>query len=176
LFRFLGFVYRIFFVIMRKQVFGRQFKRDKNERKALFNGLISAMILRESITTAEEKAKAIKGDLDKLVTKAKKQKKVQLSKNLKPFEVDKLINVIAPRYKKRAGGYTRIIRTGNRFNDNASMVILQWVEGDTVENSEAITKDSKVKKVETKEVKKTPAKKSLIPSKLKIGKKTKESK
>jgi large subunit ribosomal protein L17 len=159
---------------MRKQVFGRQFKRDANERKALFNGLISAMILRESITTTEQKAKAIKGDLEKLVTKAKKNKKELLSKNLKPFEVEKLINVIAPRYKNRAGGYTRIIRTGKRFNDNASMVILQWVEGSVEQNTEVKEKNSAKKN--SKEDKKVPAKKSLIPSKLARGKKSSAAK
>jgi large subunit ribosomal protein L17 len=115
---------------MRKQVFGRQFKRDKNERKALFSGLISAMILRGRISTTEQKAKAIKGDLEKLVTKAKKGEsaKRELSKSLKPFEVDKMINQIAPVFKDRNGGYTKIIRTGKRFNDNASTVIMEWVE------------------------------------------------
>lgn len=115
---------------MRKQVFGRQFKRDKNERKALFSGLISAMILRGRISTTEQKAKAIKGDLEKLVTKAKKGEtaKRELSKSLKPFEVERMINQIAPVFKDRNGGYTRLIRTGKRFNDDASMVIMEWVE------------------------------------------------
>jgi large subunit ribosomal protein L17 len=119
-----------FIVYMRKQVFGRQFKRDKNERKALFQGLISAVILRGRISTTEEKAKSIKGDLEKLVTKAKKgeEARVQLRKTLKPFETDKMINVIGPAFKDRNGGYTRIVKTGRRFNDNASTAILEWVE------------------------------------------------
>ena len=57
---------------MRKNVFGRQFKRDKNERAALFKGLISSLVLHERIKTTEEKAKAIKGEVDKIITKAKK--------------------------------------------------------------------------------------------------------
>ena len=121
---------------MRKQIFGRKFKRDKNARKALFNGLISAMVLNGSIKTTEQKAKAIKGDLEKLVTKAKKEKEVAkklLQSSLKNNEIEKMINVIAPGFKNRAGGYTRIIKTGRRFNDDASMVILQWVEMEKVE-------------------------------------------
>lgn len=115
---------------MRKQVFGRKFKRDKNERKALFNGLISSLILKGRIETTLEKAKSVQGDIEKLVTKAKKgeEARVELKKRLKAFEVDKMINQIAPVFKDRPGGYTRIIKTGKRFNDNASTAILEWVE------------------------------------------------
>ena len=127
---------------MRKQVFGRKFKRDKNERKALFSGLISAMVLKGRITTTEEKAKAIRGELEKLVTKAKKEKKELLGKNLKPFEVDKFINEIGPTFKDRNGGYTRIIKTGRRISDNAGMAILEWTE------------EIKIKTEKTKEPKK----------------------
>ena len=57
---------------MRKNVFGRQLKRDTNERKALFKSLISSLVLTGGIKTTEEKAKAIRGDVDKIITKAKK--------------------------------------------------------------------------------------------------------
>ncbi len=115
---------------MRKQVFGRKFKRDKNQRKALFSGLISAMILNGKIKTTEEKAKAIRGELEKLVTKAKKgeSSKRLLAPYLKPFEVEKMINEIGPTFKDRNGGYTRIIKAGRRFSDNAAVAILEWVE------------------------------------------------
>lgn len=115
---------------MRKQVFGRKFKRDKNERKALFSGLISSMILKGRIETTEEKAKAIRGDLEKMVTKAKKgeSSKRLLYKDLTSFEVEKMINQIGPSFANRAGGYTRIIKTGKRFNDNAGMAIMEWTE------------------------------------------------
>lgn len=120
---------------MRKQVFGRRLKRDKNERKALFNGLISAMVINGKIQTTEEKAKSIKGELEKLVTKAKKEQAIArrlLQSHLKPLEIEKMVNEIAPRFKNRAGGYTRIIKTGKRFNDNASMVIMSWVKGEEI--------------------------------------------
>ncbi len=142
---------------MRKQIYGRQFKRDKNERKALFQGLISAVILKDRISTTLEKAKAVQPDLEKLVTKAKKGEsaKLELKKSLKPFEIDKMINVIAPVFKDRNGGYTRIIKTGKRFNDNASTAILEWVEAIPVE----VKKETK--KVANKETK-TPVKKSRL--------------
>jgi len=153
---------------MRKQIFGRQFKRDKNERKALFQGLISAMILRGRIETTEQKAKSVRGDLEKLVTKSKKGEmaRLQLKKSLKPFEIDKMINNIAPVFKDRNGGYTRLIRKGRRFNDDASMVIMEWVEA--IPTASAIVADKAVKKsakkVERKETKlevKKPVKKTV---------------
>ena len=121
---------------MRKNVFGRQFKRDKNERTALFKGLISHLVLNERIKTTEEKAKSIKADVDKIITKAKsdlaKAKKGEakarylLQKQLPKDAIKKVIFEIAPRFAKRQGGYTRIIRIGRRFSDNASMVLMEW--------------------------------------------------
>lgn len=149
---------------MRKQVFGRQFKRDKNERKALFNGLISSMILHGRINTTEEKAKSIKADVEKIVTKAKKDEATArrlLKGILKDHEIDKMINEVGPRFKNRAGGYTRIIKTGRRFSDNASMAIMEWVEGPTDAKALAGKKasDDKKLKASKKEVKKPAVKK-----------------
>ncbi|OGH20091.1 MAG: 50S ribosomal protein L17 [Candidatus Levybacteria bacterium RIFCSPHIGHO2_02_FULL_37_13] len=115
---------------MRKNVFGRQFKRDKNERAALFKGLISSLVLHERIKTTEEKAKAIKGEVDKIITKAKKgdlAARHLLQGQLAKKEVEKLILEIAPRFNGRQGGYTRTIRIGRRFSDNAQMVLMEWV-------------------------------------------------
>lgn len=153
---------RFEFFIMKKQIFGRRFKRDENERKALFSGLISAMIINGSIKTTEQKAKAIKGDLDKLITKAKKEESEArrlLKGKVKDSEITKIINEIAPRFKNRNGGYTRIIKTGRRFNDDASMVVLSWVEGEAVEVKKEVKKLTPVKKtvkpIAKKAVKKT---------------------
>jgi ribosomal protein L17 len=66
--------------IMKKHVFGRKFKRDKNERKALFKNLLTELVLHEQIKTTEEKAKAIKGDFDKLVTRRNQLKQQQVLK------------------------------------------------------------------------------------------------
>ena len=144
---------------MRKQVFGRKFSRDVNQRKALFSGLISAMILKGRITTTEHKAKSIKGDLEKLVTKAKKgeNSRLMLKKSLKPFEVDRLINDIAPVFSQRSGGYTRIIKTGRRFGDNASTAILEWVEIDKILEIDKARKDAKTASKKAKKQAKKPA-------------------
>ena len=120
---------------MRKNVFGRKFKRDRNERKALFKGLLTSLVINGRVKTTHEKAKAIKSDADKLITKARKEPvlaKRLLERDLMPQAIDKLMVEIAPKFKNRNGGYTRIIKLGNRFSDNASTAILEWVEGEEV--------------------------------------------
>ena len=159
---------------MKKQIFGRKFKRDKNERKALFSGLISSMILKGRITTTEEKAKAVRPNLEKLVTKSKKDEitaRRLLQSELKPYEIDKMITQIGPGFKNRSGGYTRIIKIGRRFNDNASMAVLEWTEMEAVEiKSEKL----KVKDENKKRSKKTKSTKKTI-KKSSSSKKVKEN-
>ena len=161
---------------MRKNVFGRQLKRDTNERKALFKGLMSSLVLEERIKTTEEKAKAIKGQVEKLVTKAKKRGKMaqdMLGQDLMPKAIEKLINEIAPRFQKRAGGYTRIVRLGRRFSDNANMVLMEWVESG-VQNLESRIQNQEDKKTMAAEKKKkTEAPKTKAVRKKKTVKKEK---
>lgn len=148
---------------MRKQVFGRHLKRDINERKALFKGLMSSLVMYEKIQTTEQKAKAIRAKTDKLVTAAKKGG-LQATSLLQPYltsvAVKKLMTDITPRFADRQGGYTRIIRIGRRFNDDATMVQMEWVE-----KSRAIVADGPVAKKESKAAKvvakKTPEKKVI---------------
>src|SRR5713101_6435669 len=134
---------------MRKQYFGRQLKRDTNERKALFRGLLNALVLQERIRTTEAKAKAIKGDADKLVTKAKTKKSAAyevLTKVVNHEAAQKLINDLGPRFSSRSGGYTRITRVGKRIVDNAPMVVIECTDQS---NKEAVApKGSRAKKEE----------------------------
>src|SRR5258708_2273376 len=109
---------------MRKNVFGRQLKRDKNQRKALIKGLLSSLVLNERIKTTHAKAKAIKADADKLITKAKKgglHAYNLLDPDLTNKAVRKVIDDLAPRFTQRQGGYTRITKIGRRGKDNAAM-------------------------------------------------------
>lgn len=158
---------------MRKQVFGRQLKRDANERKALFKNLLTSLVLEERITTTEAKAKAIKAAADKLVTKAKKGGPEAfriLAPDVRYVAVAKLVNTIAPRFADRSGGYTRIIKVGRRVADNAPQVVMEWVvrEEKSVVNDEQSKQDDKGKK----ETKKTEVKKVAAP----VVKKAKETK
>lgn len=159
---------------MRKNVFGRKFNRDTNERKALFKGLISSLVLKERIKTTEPKAKAIKGDVDKVITKVKKNGELArrlLAGVLNSEAVEKLINDVAPRFKDRNGGYTRIVRIGKRFGDNAMEVIMEFTEKPkAIAIQAAIVKEVKQKKIKPKDaVKRTSVK---IKSKA-VKKKTK---
>lgn len=134
---------------MRKNVFGRQLKRDRNERKALFKSLLSSLVLYERIKTTEAKAKAIKADADKLITKAKKgglHAYRLLEPDLTNTAVKKLLTTIAPRFVNRQGGYTRIIRVGRRLKDNAPEVILEWSETAPVTLTPKTSEKPKTKK------------------------------
>ncbi len=144
---------------MRKRVYGRHFNKDTNQRKALFKGLMRSLALNESIKTTESKAKAIKGEFESHITKAKRgeEARYHLVKHLAEDAVDRLIKDIAPRMKERNGGYTRIIRMGARTKDNAEMVLLELVaKGEkavkvsTKRNVKPSTKKTAVKNIDTK--------------------------
>lgn len=105
--------------------------RESGPRKALLRGLINNVVSFESITTTEGKARAAKPLVEKLITRARKgdlasrrevAKVLYTQKNVK-----KLMDVIAPRYKDRQGGYTRITKLGYRQGDGALMVALELV-------------------------------------------------
>jgi len=139
---------------MRKNIFGRQFKRDTNERRSLFKSLISSLILTGRIKTTEAKAKAIRGDVDKIVSHAKKGEVARriLQSYLLKDAVEKAISEVAPRFTRRQGGYSRITRMGRRLSDNASMVLMEWVEGEQVESAESL-KVENLDKTENKNIK-----------------------
>lgn len=119
---------------MRKNVFGRQLKRDHNERKALFKSLASELVMHESIKTTEAKAKAVRPLVEKLITKARLGG-LHAERHLRAYlhepAVRRIIDEVAPRFIGRNGGYTRIIKMPNRLNDNAEVVMLEWVEKGT---------------------------------------------
>ncbi len=137
---------------MLKRIYGRKFNKDVNQRRALFKGLMRSLALNESIKTTESKAKAIKGEFESHITKAKKgeESRYHLVKHLPEDAVDRLIKDIAPRMKERNGGYTRIIRMGNRVKDNAEMVLLELVEKGIKEEKIVKSKKKKEGKVISK--------------------------
>lgn len=159
---------------MKKNVFGRKFSRDTNERKALFKALISSLIISEKIITTEPKAKAIKSDVDKVITKVKKNGESArrlLGGMLNSQALEKLINDVAPRFKNRNGGYTRIIKVGRRFGDNAMEVVMEFTEKPKAVAVQAtLVKESKTQNVKSK----TTAQKPRVKSKIKKSVKKKE--
>ncbi len=116
---------------MRKLKKGRKFSRPAAQRKALFKGLARNFYLKEKIKTTESKAKELKIFVEKYITRAKKKDLAAQRYLLRFFSKDivrKLIKDIAPRYKKRPGGYTRIFKLGPRKSDGVKMAIIELVK------------------------------------------------
>lgn len=105
--------------------------RKKAQREALMRSLAESLILHGSIKTTKAKAKALRSFVEPLVTKAKKntltERRNLISVLYTDKAVNKLLSEIAPNYKERNGGYTRIIKLGNRLNDAAEMVLIEFV-------------------------------------------------
>ena len=121
---------------MRHQKSGRTFNRDTNARKALFIGLAKNLIEKEQIKTTLPKAKDLRGVVEKLVTRAKvdsvANRRLVASElgNSSDAAVKKLFAVLGPRYAKRPGGYTRVLKAGFRYGDAAPMAIIEFVDRD----------------------------------------------
>ncbi|MDD5144933.1 MAG: 50S ribosomal protein L17 [Candidatus Pacebacteria bacterium] len=116
---------------MRKRKKGRQLGLSSDQRKALLKLLASALILKEKIKTTEAKAKELATYVEKKISRAKKgdiPARRILAKFFTPSISKRLIEEIAPRYKDRKGGYTRIFKLGPRKSDGARMAIIELVK------------------------------------------------
>lgn len=116
---------------MRKIKKGRKFKREKDQRHALLKTMASSLILKEKIKTTKAKAKELSFFVEKKISRAKTggvQAQRILARSFSPAVLSKLIKEIAPRYKERAGGYTRIIRLGRREEDGAEQAFIELVK------------------------------------------------
>lgn len=116
---------------MRKLKKGRKFQRTSAQRKALLISLASSLILNGKIKTTEVKAKELSSFIEKKITRAKKNNlttKRLLAKYFSSGVIKKMTDEIAPKYKERKGGYTRIIKLGPRERNGAKMVIIELVE------------------------------------------------
>ena len=116
---------------MPHQIAGRHLGRNPSQRKALFRSLVTALFRHERITTTEAKAKAVRGDAEKLITLAKRgdaHARQLASRTVLDKEVSKkLFETLGPRYRERPGGYTRILKLGPRPSDASEMVFLELV-------------------------------------------------
>ena len=121
---------------MRHMKAGRTFNRDTNARKALFIGLAKNLIEREQIKTTLPKAKDLRSVVEKMITRAKvdsvANRRLIASElgNGSEATVKKLFAVLGPRYAKRNGGYTRVLKAGFRYGDAAPMAIIELVDRD----------------------------------------------
>lgn len=116
---------------MRHQKKKTTLDRNSANRRALLANLAESLILHEKIQTTSAKAKALRPVVEKLITKAKANTLAARREIMKtlytPAAVKKMMEVIAPRYRERAGGFARIIKLGNRKGDNAEKSVIELV-------------------------------------------------
>ena len=119
---------------MRHKFGYRKLNKTSEHRKALFKNMLNSLIKYEQITTTLPKAKELRPKIDKIITLGKKNnlhsKKNLFSKLQSKSSVDKLIKTLSQRYEKRKGGYSRIVRTGFRYGDDAPMAVIELVDRD----------------------------------------------
>ena len=117
---------------MRHNMKRNKLSRNSAERKALLSNLSKQLIEHERIETSQAKAKAVKPDVEKLITLAKRgdlhaRRQALAALHNDKFIVHKLFDEVAPRYSERPGGYTRIVKLGPRRSDSTEMVFLELV-------------------------------------------------
>lgn len=119
---------------MRHGMSGRKFSRKSQHRLSMFANLAQALIKHEQITTTLPKAKDLRPIVEKLITLGKRgdlsARRQAIAEVGDVKIVEKLFSAIAERYKTRAGGYTRVLKAGFRYGDNAPMAIIELVDRD----------------------------------------------
>jgi large subunit ribosomal protein L17 len=119
---------------MRHKKLGRRFSRDSGHRQAMFSNMAAALIKHEQIVTTLPKAKDLKRVMDKYITLAKRgdlnSRRLAAARLRDEDQVKKLFDVLAPRYKDRAGGYTRVLKAGFRYGDSAPRAVIELVDRD----------------------------------------------
>ncbi|AMM83911.1 50S ribosomal protein L17 [Martelella sp. AD-3] len=119
---------------MRHKNAGRKLNRTASHRKAMFSNMAVSLITHEQIVTTLPKAKEIRPIVEKLITLGKRgdlHARRQAISQVKDVEaVKKLFDVLAPRYSERNGGYTRIMKAGFRYGDNAALAVIEFVDRD----------------------------------------------
>ena len=112
----------------------RKFSRTAEHRRAMFGNMVAALIKHEQITTTLPKAKDLRPIVEKLVTLGKRgglhARRQAISELRDLGTVKKLFATIGPRYKERAGGYTRVLKAGFRFGDSAAVAVIEFVDRD----------------------------------------------
>ena len=130
----------------------KKLNRTSEHRKALLKNMLNSLIKYEQITTTLPKAKFLKPQADKIITLGKKESlqttKILMSKLQDKKSTNKVKKTLSKRYEKRNGGYTRIVKAGFRYGDNAPMAVIEFVDRDVEakrvdRKKKEITKDQK---------------------------------
>ena len=141
---------------MRHRLGYKKLNRTSEHRKALIKNMLNSLIKYEQITTTLPKAKVLKPQADKIITLGKKDTlinaKALVSKLQDINSANKVKKTLAKRYEKRKGGYTRIIKAGFRYGDNAPMAVIEFVDRDV--EAKRVNKKRKENLKDNKEEKK----------------------
>ena len=144
---------------MRHGMANKKLNRTSEHRKALLKNMLNSLVKYEQIKTTLPKAKFLKPQADKLITLGKKDTlhntKMLVSKLQDIKSANKVKKKLSKRYEKRSGGYTRIIKAGFRYGDNAPMAIIEFVD-----------RDVEAKKIDKK--KKSPSEKADKKEEIKV--------
>ena len=145
---------------MRHGFANKKLNRTSEHRKALLKNMLNSLIKYEQITTTLPKAKFLKPQADKIITLGKKSTlqttKMLMSKLQNIQSTNKVKKTLSKRYEKRNGGYTRIIKSGFRYGDNAPMAVIEFVDRD-VEAKRVDKKKKEINKDQKEEKKSTTA-------------------
>ena len=119
---------------MKHNIKNKKLNKTTSHRKAMFMNLSNALIKHEQISTTLAKAKELKRFVEKIITLGKKgdlqsrRKAISILKD--QAMAKKTFDILADRYKDRSGGYTRVVKLGNRFGDNSPMAVIEFVDRD----------------------------------------------
>ena len=146
---------------MRHKLGYKKLNRTSEHRKALIKNMLNNLIKYEQIITTLPKAKVLKPQADKIITLGKK-KNLQNTRRLvsqlqDKTNANKVIKTLSKRYEKRSGGYTRIVKAGFRFGDNAPLAVIEFVDRDVEAKRKFKKKKSQDKPAKTEEKKSATA-------------------
>ena len=145
---------------MRHKFGYKKLNRTSEHRKALIKNMLNSLVKYEQITTTVPKAKVLRPEAEKLITIGKKDTLANTRRLISKLQniqtVNKIRKTLSKRYETRKGGYTRIIKAGYRYGDNAPMAIIEFIDRDV----EAKKVDRKKTKTENKSKEQTPAQKT----------------
>ncbi|MDC3187204.1 50S ribosomal protein L17 [Pelagibacteraceae bacterium] len=143
---------------MKHNIKNKKLNKTSSHRKAMFMNMSNALIKHEQITTTLSKAKELRRFVEKIVTLGKKGDLLSRRKAISILQDQKMskkvFDVLSDRYKNRSGGYTRIIKIGNRFGDNAPTAVIEFVDRD--ENAKGQDSGPVIEKKPTEEVEPQP--------------------
>ena len=146
---------------MRHKFGYKKLNRTSEHRKALIKNMLNNLIKYEQIITTLPKAKVLKPQADKIITLGKKKNlqntKRLVSKLQDKTNANKVIKTLSKRYEKRSGGYTRIVKAGFRYGDNAPLAVIEFVDRDVEAKRKFKKKKSQDKPAKTEEKKSATA-------------------